>query len=116
MIRCIRLCKLYCFSIASFVGRRSDTTGTFRNGPSEFHVSGSLKTFDIRKDLHKIKVPTLLINGRYDEAQDEVVEPFFQEIEKVKWYRFAESSHTPQLEEREEFMKVVARFMGYSKA
>ncbi|KAL8669254.1 MAG: hypothetical protein Q9168_006145 [Polycauliona sp. 1 TL-2023] len=96
--------------------KKDDTVYQTMNGPSEFHVSGSLKTFDIRKDLHKIKVPTLLINGRYDEAQDEVVEPFFEEIEKVKWYRFAESSHTPQLEEREEFMKVVARFLGYSKA
>lgn len=98
-----------------FLGREADVIVIFRNGPSEFYVSGTLKTFDIRKDLHKIKVHTLLINGRYDEAQDEVVEPFFQEIEKVKWYRFAESSHTPQLEEREEFMKVVAGFLGYKK-
>ncbi|KAL8783055.1 MAG: hypothetical protein Q9213_004902 [Squamulea squamosa] len=95
--------------------KEDDTVYMTMNGPSEFHVSGTLKAFDIRQDLHKIKVPTLLINGRYDEAQDEVVEPFFQEIEKVKWYRFAESSHTPQLEEREEFMKVVARFLGYQK-
>ncbi|KAI4277547.1 MAG: hypothetical protein L6R38_005426 [Xanthoria sp. 2 TBL-2021] len=95
--------------------KQDDTVYLTMNGPSEFYVSGTLKTFDIRKDLHKIKVHTLLINGRYDEAQDEVVEPFFQEIEKAKWYRFAESSHTPQLEEREEFMKVVARFLGYEK-
>ena len=97
----------------SFDGKGADVVEIFRNGPSEFFVSGTLKTFDIRRDVHQIKVPTLLINGRYDEAQDEVVEPFFQEIDKVKWYRFAESSHTPQLEEREEFMKVVARFLGY---
>lgn len=60
-------------------------------------------------------MPTLLVNGRYDEAQDEVVEPFFQKIEKVKWYRFAESSHTPQLEAKEEFMNLVARFLGYER-
>ncbi|KAL8774584.1 MAG: hypothetical protein Q9209_000957 [Squamulea sp. 1 TL-2023] len=95
--------------------KEDDTVYMTMNGPSEFHVSGTLKAFDIRQDIHKIKVPTLLINGRYDEAQDEVVEPFFQELEKVKWYRFAESSHTPQLEEREEFMQVVARFLGYQK-
>ncbi|KAL8993436.1 MAG: hypothetical protein Q9169_006353 [Polycauliona sp. 2 TL-2023] len=96
--------------------KKDDTVYLTMNGPSEFHVNGTLKTFDIRKELHKIKVPTLLLNGRYDEAQDDVVEPFFQEIEKVKWYRFAESSHTPQLEEREEFMKVVARFLDYKKS
>lgn len=82
-----------------------------RNGPSEFTVTGSLKKWDIRPSLHKIAVPTLLLNGRYDEAQDEVVEPYFRAIGKVKWYRFAESSHMPQLEEREEFMKVVVGFL-----
>ncbi|KAL8927037.1 MAG: hypothetical protein Q9208_002582 [Pyrenodesmia sp. 3 TL-2023] len=85
--------------------KEDDTVYLTMNGPSEFNVTGSLKTWDIRKEVHRIKVPTLLLNGRYDEAQDEVVEPYFRAIEKVKWYRFAESSHTPQLEEREEFMK-----------
>ncbi|KAI4091732.1 MAG: hypothetical protein L6R37_007675 [Teloschistes peruensis] len=85
------------------------------NGPSEFHVTGTLKTFDVRPDLHKINVPTFLINGRYDNASDEVCEPFWKSIPKVKWYRFAESSHLPQFEEREEFMRLVAEFLGYSK-
>lgn len=40
------------------------------------------------------------------------MEPYFRAIDRVKWYRFAESSHTPQLEEREEFMRVVAAFLG----
>ncbi|KAL9027512.1 MAG: hypothetical protein Q9196_003972 [Gyalolechia fulgens] len=95
--------------------KEDDTVYMTMNGPSEFNVTGSLKTFDIRKEVHKIKVPTLLLNGRYDEAQDEVVEPYFRGIEKVKWYRFAESSHTPQLEERDEFMRVVARFLGHTR-
>ena len=88
-----------------------DTDRNDRNGPSEFNVTGSLKTFDIRPDLYKIKAPTLIINGRYDLAQDEVVAPFFKSIEKVKWYRFAESSHLPQLEERDDFIKLVAGFL-----
>ena len=57
-------------------------------------------------------MPTLLINGRYDEAQDEVVQPYFEHIPKVKWIRFAESSHLPQFEERKEFMKVIADFLA----
>ncbi|KAL8707393.1 MAG: hypothetical protein Q9225_007763 [Loekoesia sp. 1 TL-2023] len=96
--------------------KEDDTVYSTMNGPSEFNVTGTLKTFDIRNNIHKIKVPTLLLNGRYDEAQDEVLEPFFREIDKVKWYRFAESSHLPQLEEREEFMRVVAQFLGYTKS
>lgn len=56
-------------------------------------------------------MPTLVINGRYDEATSASVEPFFREIDKVKWYEFAESSHTPHLEERERFMEVVSKFL-----
>ncbi|KAG6333539.1 hypothetical protein ID866_5550 [Astraeus odoratus] len=81
------------------------------NGPNEFHIVGSLKTWSIIDELHHITVPTLLINGRYDEAQDSTVEPFFQRIPKVKWVQFAESAHVPQLEETERFMEVVGRFL-----
>jgi pimeloyl-ACP methyl ester carboxylesterase len=62
-------------------------------------------------DAHKISVPTLLTNGRYDEAQDSVVVPFFREIPHVKWVTFAESSHMPHWEERERYMEVVGRFL-----
>ena len=82
-----------------------------RNGPSEFHVVGTLKDWNINDDAHKIIARTLLINGRYDEAQDSTVEPFFREIAKVKWVTFAESSHVPQWEERERFMEVVGNFL-----
>lgn len=74
-------------------------------------LTGTLKNWDIRDDLHKIKVPTLLINGRYDGAQDFVVEPFFKSIDKVKWVRFAESSHLPHYEEADECLKVVGDFL-----
>ena len=38
------------------------------NGPSEFHVIGTLKGWDITDRLHEITTPTLLVSGRYDEA------------------------------------------------
>jgi len=37
--------------------------------------------------------------------------PFWNGIEKVKWYKFAESSHTPQLEQPEEFLEIVGEFL-----
>ncbi|KAF7348080.1 Proline iminopeptidase [Mycena sanguinolenta] len=81
------------------------------NGPSEFHVTGPLKEWTMIQDAHKISVPTLLLNGRYDEAQDPVVAPFFHEIPRVKWVNFAESSHMSHFEERERFMEVVGKFL-----
>ncbi len=57
-------------------------------------------------------MPTLLINGRYDEAQDSVVEPFFREIPKVKWITLEQASHLPMFEERERYMEVIADFLN----
>lgn len=62
-------------------------------------------------EVHKIVAPTLLINGKYDEAQDSVMEPFHKSISNVKWEHFSESSHLPQLEEPEKFLKVVGGYL-----
>ena len=76
-----------------------------------FDIIGSLKTWSVIDDLDKINVPTLLLNGRYDEVPDVAVEPYFQHIPKVKWVQFAHSAHVPQLEETERFMGVVGNFL-----
>lgn len=44
---------------------------------------------------------------------DEVVEPYFEKVDKAKWVTFAESSHMPHLEERDRFMEAVSRFLKY---
>jgi len=82
------------------------------NGPSEVFIVGSLKGWSIVDQLHKIDVPTLLINGRYDEAQDLTMLPFFRKVPRVKWFTFAESSHTPHLEEKEKYHSLVADFLS----
>ncbi|TDL27696.1 proline-specific peptidase [Rickenella mellea] len=81
------------------------------NGPSEFHVIGTLKTLSIISELHNINIPTLILNSRYDEAQDACVVPFFNLIPKAKWYTFANSSHMPHWEERERYMQIVGDFL-----
>lgn len=65
--------------------KKDPTVSMTMSGPDEFIIAGSLKTWSIIDELHKINATTLLINGRYDEAQDSAVEPFFQHIPKVKW-------------------------------
>lgn len=61
--------------------------------------------------LHKVRVSTLVINGRMDLAQDFVVAPFFEKIDKVKWITFEKSSHCPFWEERERYMNVLDEFL-----
>ena len=81
------------------------------NGPSEFHVIGTLKTWDITDRLHEIKVPTLLLSGRYDEATPIIVEPIQPSIPGSEWIIFENSSHMPHVEETELYLQVLDRFL-----
>jgi len=96
---------------ASFEGLEKDPTVYHTmNGPNEFYVIGTLKDWNIIDQLHKINVPTLLTNGRYDEATDTAVYPFFNNIPRVKWVQFTESSHMSHLEETGRVVEVVGQF------
>ena len=81
------------------------------NGPSEFHVIGSLKTWDITGSLHKITAPTLLISGRHDEATPKIVQQYADGIKHAEWVIFENSSHLPHVEETEACLKVVGGFL-----
>jgi L-proline amide hydrolase len=81
------------------------------NGPTEFHVIGSLKDWSVIDRLHAIDVPVLLISGRHDEAAPEVVQPFADRIKDVEWVIFENSSHMPHVEERAACMQVVTEFL-----
>lgn len=103
---------------ASLAGIAEDNTVyATMNGPSEFTVVGTVKDWDYISKLPTIDndlVPggVLLINGKYDEAQDEVVWPFFKHIKaRTKWITFPLSSHTPFLEETEAYVKALGEFL-----
>lgn len=81
------------------------------NGPSEFHVIGSLKTWSIEARLNRITVPTLVISGKYDEATERAVRPYVELIPAATWGFFENSSHTPHIEETEKCMDMIARFL-----
>jgi L-proline amide hydrolase len=81
-------------------------------GPSEFHVTGSLKDWDITERLGEISTPTLLISGLHDEATPRIVEEIHRRIEGSTWELFESSSHTPHLEEPERFLASCERFFA----
>jgi L-proline amide hydrolase len=82
------------------------------NGPSEFHVIGSIRDWSIIDRISAVAVPTLLVSGRHDEATPETVQPYYDNIPDVRWEIFAESSHMPHVEEPERFAEVVGGFLG----
>jgi len=81
------------------------------NGPSEFHVIGTLKNWSVVDRLDKIIVPTLLISGRHDEATIACVSPYLHGIKDVSWHIFGNSSHMPHVEEEQKCLALVAAFL-----
>ncbi|HUA77750.1 MAG TPA: proline iminopeptidase-family hydrolase [Acetobacteraceae bacterium] len=82
------------------------------NGPTEFHVVGTLKNWSIVERLERINVSTLLISGRYDEATEATVRPYAERIPDVRWTIFEHSSHMPHVEETPLCMQAVGAFLA----
>ena len=82
------------------------------NGPSEFHVIGSIRDWQSKDRLAEIDVPTLLVSGRHDEATPALQETLQAGIRGSEWVCFEESSHTPHVEERERYMQVVGDWLA----
>lgn len=81
------------------------------NGPSEFHVIGKIKDWDITDRLPEIGVPTLVVSGRYDEATPLIAETVHRGIRGSEWVLFENSSHMPHVEETEKFLNVLGDFL-----
>jgi L-proline amide hydrolase len=82
------------------------------NGPSEFHIIGSCKDWQVKDRLHEIGVPTLLVSGRHDEATPALQQVLLDGISGSEWVCFEESSHMPHVEERERYMQVVGDWLA----
>ncbi len=86
------------------------------NGPSEFHVIGVLKDWDIVDRLGEIHVPTLVVSGRYDEATPAIAETVHHGISGSEWVLFEHSAHMPHVEEPERFRQVLTSFLERDEA
>ena len=81
------------------------------NGPSEFHVIGVIKDFDILDRLPTITVPTLVTCGRYDEVTPATNEAVHRAIPGSEMVMFENSSHLSFVEETEPYLKTVSDFL-----
>jgi L-proline amide hydrolase len=98
---------------ATFAHMEADPTVYMTmNGPSEFHVIGTLRTWSVIDRLDRIDVPVQLVSGAHDEATPACVQPFADRIPDVRWQVFPDSSHMPHVEERDAFMELVAGFLA----
>jgi len=81
------------------------------NGPSEFHVVGNLRDWDIVSRLPEIKISTLVTSGRHDEATPLIAETVHRGIHGSEWVVFENSSHLAHIEEADRYMTVLDEFL-----
>jgi L-proline amide hydrolase len=85
-------------------------------GPSEIHVTGTLKDWDVTSRLGEIRLPTLVIGGRYDEATPVLSETLHAGIPDSEWAIFENSAHLPHVEEMERCLQVLGQFLSRVEA
>ncbi len=82
------------------------------NGPNELVVSGNLKDWDRTNRLLEIRVPTLVLSGRYDEITPACSETIHRGIAGSRLAVFEKSSHTPHIEEQGRYLELLSRFLS----
>jgi len=88
----------------------------YLNGPSEFHVIGPLKDFDITGQLHRIQVPTLLFCGQYDEVTPATVDQAHAGIAGSEFVVMEGCSHMSQAERPEETVALLRDWLDRAEA
>jgi proline-specific peptidase len=81
------------------------------NGPTEFDVIGSLRTWDRTTDLGRITMPTLATVGRHDEITPACSQTIVDGIPDARMVVFEQSGHFSHEEEPERYVAVVADFL-----
>ncbi|WP_435353627.1 proline iminopeptidase-family hydrolase [Emticicia sp. SJ17W-69] len=84
-------------------------------GPTEFNCTGTLKNFDRTKRLHEIKVPVLLIAGRYDEARPETMYQFQKLIQHSKVEIIEGAGHNKIGDKPIEYTNAIQKFLSTVK-
>jgi L-proline amide hydrolase len=81
------------------------------NGPSEFHVTGTLRSWSVVDRLERIAAPTLVYRGAHDEATQACVQPLLDRIPGARGHVFPASSHMPHVEEPADCLALVRGFL-----
>ena len=85
------------------------------NGPTEFHVVGTLGDWDITPRLASIEVPVLITSGRHDEATPSQMAHLAGHLPQAEWVVFEQSGHMSHAEEPDRYMAVLADWLCRSE-
>lgn len=81
-------------------------------GVNEFHMTGSLATYDRSDRLGAVDAPTLLTCGAFDEATPAATRWYQSLIPGAEGVVFPASAHMPHLEEPEPYLAMLRAFLA----
>jgi len=80
-------------------------------GPSDFHIVGTIRSWDVFDRLPEIALPTLILAGRFDECVPEHMREMHRRIPGSRFELFESSAHMPFIEEPDRFDRVMRDFL-----
>ena len=80
-------------------------------GRNEWTMTGALAGWDVRPRLAELRMPTLILRGAHDLSTPAIAKTLMEGIPHAREVVFAESSHTPVLEETERYLRTVREFL-----
>ena len=95
---------------------RSAVVYAAMQGPNEWTVTGALRGWDVRDRLQEIDTPTLVIRGRHDMSTDAISTTLVTGIKGAREVVLENSSHTPVLEQTEDYLASISEFMRVAEA
>jgi L-proline amide hydrolase len=82
------------------------------NGPSEFHVTGTLREWSIVDRLGEIDVPTLVVTGEHDEATPAINRTVAEGIPGAESVVLEGASHMAHVEQTDDYLRLLDRFLS----
>lgn len=88
----------------------------YLQGPSEFTITGTLKTYNVRPGLAAINVPTLYTVGEFDEVGPNLVRGFAAATPGAKFKLIPGSAHITTWDNPEVMLRIVREFLSGTDA
>jgi proline-specific peptidase len=81
------------------------------NGPSEFHVTGTLRHWSVVDRLGEIDLPTLVVTGEHDEATPAVNRTVADAIPGAESVIYPDASHMAHVEDTDGYVRLLDDFL-----
>lgn len=99
-------------ALATFDNLSKSIAYRVMNGPNEFTITGVIKDFDRRADLGRIKLPTYITTGEFDEVTLDCHQTIRRGIANSRLEIFPGCSHLTMTEQPVKYVAALRRFLG----